>query len=184
MLFANLLNRYTKAKKTSSPIVSHIYFPKKWKVGPTRIILREPTWSRGLSCTLPSTRCHLRALRFSLTVIAPPWWSPLPVTAWPYRPPSGLSGDCPSSNAHAQMPPAGLYTIRLVSSHGDGVASYGGALEEENKRTQRPLPCGCSRGSLIVEIGSSELPIVRRWGSWMGNYWRVFSFFLFPKNQE
>ena len=35
-----------------------------------------------------------------------------------------------SSNAHAQMPPAGRCTVHLVSSH--GVASYGGALEGKN----------------------------------------------------
>ena len=31
---------------------------------------------------------------------------------------------------------AGRCTVRLISSHGDGLTGYKGALEEENKTTQ------------------------------------------------
>jgi hypothetical protein len=75
-------------------------------------------------------------------------------TAWPYRRPPFLK----QAAKHAQMPPAGRCTVRLVSSHGDGVAGYGaspaGRKENEEHNDRRRVGARGLGGSLIVEMFS------------------------------
>ena len=117
------------------------------------------------------------------------------------RPGQGASGQVRQAQAYGA---GGCHRLRKWKTDGIGYLNGGGGSRggarrscsrrrwreevaargrnpRDRKKATRERGIGSRKGCVFLCTRETNLPIVRRWGTMMGNHWRLF-FCLFPKN--